>query len=595
MSPKTHRNCRVLCLLALGLFLATGTRAAPAQKTPAPQKAHHFRQRYVLFFANLSKAEDRDKLLGVMRRSAAVGYNGIVLGDNGGQYIHLAIQPPEFFQNFAHIRTEAKALGLTLVPYSFNPTQVTYADPTLAEAVPVRGTEFVVHQGAAAVAPLPQLLVNPGFEEADGNQPTGWDVDKPGIVTFMDTDVKRSGKASLRVQDPSDGNPPYGHGRHYQKVTVIPFRAYELSVWMKTEHFTRPDTISLYVAGNDGQQPDLYSNRDADMGDRVAPTQDWKEYTALFNSLTNTSIEVYAGTWGDKDARGKLWFDDMELHEVGLASTVRRPSLPITVTSLDGTQNYKEGTDYVVGNQRLTIPSGSAIPEGARLNVSWYQGATMIQDTPPASARQEKYFAIEEDISRRLDTLFGHPPAFMMTYDEWRAANWDPTGPPMTAGQYVAKTTRQSIALLKRINPRYELYVWSDMYDPNENAQPKYYVVNGSLESSWLGLTPGTVVMTWDGGAKAMQFFSQLGLHQVIGGYYDSVDNVRDWLDKIDAAEARGARGIEGFLYTTWDGNYTDLEAVASLIKARGRWGDGSAFPFKKGRDLPKEVPPITR
>ncbi len=513
-----------------------------------------------------------------MKRAAAVHYNGIVLGDDGGQYIHLLTQPPEFFQNFARIRAQAKALGLTLVPYSFNPSQVTYADPTLAEAVPVQGTEFVVRQGEATLAPLPQLLLNPGFEEADGNQPAGWDVDKAGVVTFVDTDVKHSGKASLRVQDPSDGDKPYGHGRHFQKVTVLPFHAYELSVWMKTDHFTRPDTISLYVAGNDGQQRDLYSNRDADMGDRVAPTQDWKEYTALFNSLTNTSIEVYAGTWGDTNTHGKLWFDDMQLHEVGLADTVRRPSLPITVTSWDGAHIYKEATDYVVGDRRLTIPSGSAIAKGARLKVSWYQGATMVQDTPPASAKQARYFAIEEDISRRLDMLFGHPPSFMMTYDEWRVANWDPVGPPVTAGQYVAQTTRKSIALLRRINARYEIYVWSDMYDPHENAQPNYYAVNGSLAGSWLGLTPGTVVMTWTSDAKALLFFSHLGLHQVIGGYYDSVDNVRDWLDKLDAVEAQGAHGIDGFLYTTWDGDYTDLEAVAALIKARGRWGASPAF-----------------
>ena len=562
---------------------------ALALPSPRPALAAHspFRQRYVLFFANLNKTADRDKLRGVMRRAAAVGYNGIVLGDNGGQYLHLAAQPPAYFDNFAQIRQQAAALGLALIPYSFNPTQVTYVDPTLAEAVPVRGTEFAVGGGVATVADTPQLLKNPGFEDGAGNEPTGWAVDKPGIVSFRDTDIKRSGQASLRVQDPSVNNPPFGHARHYQKVAVTPFRAYELSVWMKTDGFNRTDTISLYVAGNDGQQPELYANRDADMGSRVAPTQDWKRYTAVFNSLTNTSIEVYAGAWADKDAHGKLWFDDMDLHEVGLVDTVRRPSLPVTVTSPDGTKTYREGADYRVGDGRLTLPPGSAIPAGSRLKVSWYQAATMVQDTPPASAWQPQYFAIEDDISRRLDVLFGHPPAFMMTYDEWRAANWDPAGPGVTAGRYVAQTTRKSIQLLRRINPRYELYVWSDMYDPNENAQDKYYVVNGSLQNSWAGLTPDTVVMTWDGGAKALQFFSKLGLRQVIGGYYDSLDNVREWLDEADQVEAQGARGIDGFLYTTWDGDYTDLEAVAALIQSRGRWGRGGISQKKAARPTP--------
>lgn len=561
------------------------TPTAPAPKTSIhPGAANHFRRRYVLFFANMNRDADRDKLDAVMMRAAAIGYNGIVLGDFGGQYIHLATQPPAFFNNFAHIRTRAKALGLALIPYSFNPTQVTYADPTLAEAVPVRGTEFIVQGQTAVPAPTPQLLVNSGFEEHTGNQPAGWAVDKPGVVSFVDSNVKRSGMASLRIQDPSTNNPPYGHARHYQKVAVTPFRAYDLSVWMKTDHFTKPGTISLYVAGNDGQQPELYSNRDANMEERVAPTQDWKEYHALFNSLTNTSIEVYVGAWADKDATGKLWFDDMALQEVGLVGAVRRPSLPIIVTSADGSRTYQEKTDYTVGDGRLPLPPSSAIPEGARLKVSWYQGATMVQDTPPASAWQDGYWTIEEDISRRLDALFGHPSAFMMTYDEWRAANWDPAGAGTTAGQYVAQTTRKSIAMLHRINPNYEVSVWSDMYDPNENAQDKYYVVNGSLNGSWKGLTPGTVVMTWTGDAKALKFFSDQGLSQVIGGYYDSVGNVRDWLDALDKVEAQGARGINGFLYTTWDGRYDDLEEVAAAIKTRGRWGAGPALPGSKRR-----------
>jgi hypothetical protein len=570
---------RVIAAFILVLGLLTSLSAAPHAAQAAAN--HAFRERYVLVFANMNKDSDRDKLIAIMRRAAAVGYNGILLGDNGGQYDHLDTQSTEFYNNFGSIRTEAAVLGMALIPYSFNPTQVTYIDPSLAEAVPVRETEFVVSHGAARADP-PELLVNPGFEDYSGNQPAGWELDKPGVVSFIDTDVKRSGAASLRIQDPSSNNPPYGHARHYQKVTVLPFHAYELTAWIKTENFNKPDTISLYVAGVDGSQKDLYSNRDEDMGDRVAPTQDWKSYTARFNSLTNTTIEVYAGSWAGAGTTGKLWFDDMDLHEIGLAGTVRRPSLPVIVTSDDGANTYTEGKDYIVGDQMLSIPEGSAIPDGAHVKVSWYEGATMVQDTPPAVADNPKYWTIEDDISRRLDTLFGKPAAFMMTYDEWRVANWDTAAPKVSAGEYVASTTRKSIELLKKINKTYEIYVWSDMYDPNENATNNYYVVNGSLKGSWAGLTPGTIVMTWTGDAKALSFFSGLGIHQIIGGYYDSMDNVKQWLDETDQVENSGGKGIDGFLYTTWDGDYSNLENVAALIKARGRWGIGPAFPSVK-------------
>jgi hypothetical protein len=116
------------------------------------------------------------------------------------------------------------------------------------------------------------------------------------------------------------------------------------------------------------------------------------------------------------------------------------------------------------------------------------------------------------------------------------------------------------------------------MFDPNHNAVEKYYLCNGPVTGSWKGLTQDTVIMTWYGGAKTLRFFSDLGMRQVIGGYYSSLGNVKDWLNAVDQAEAQGAKGIYGFMYTTWDENYIDIEKVADMIKVRGRWGRGPAF-----------------
>jgi hypothetical protein len=136
----------------------------------------------------------------------------------------------------------------------------------------------------------------------------------------------------------------------------------------------------------------------------------------------------------------------------------------------------------------------------------------------------------------------------------------------------MAETVRHTAQLLREINPHYELFIWSDMFDPNENALPKYFMCNGPLTDSWKGLSKDTIVMTWDGGAKALKFFSDLGLHQVIGGYYSSMGNVKEWLNDLDKAEASGATGIDGFMYTTWDDKFTDIESVAEALRARGRW-----------------------
>ena len=66
-----------------------------------------------------------------------------------------------------------------------------------------------------------------------------------------------------------------------------------------------------------------------------------------------------------------------------------------------------------------------------------------------------------------------------------------------------------------------------------------------------------------------MEFFSSLGCKQILAGYYDGPpDSIKAWLS--DGAKVKG---IAGVMYTTWVGNYNDLEAFA-----KAAWG-GAALP----------------
>jgi hypothetical protein len=573
--PRELPSHLAACALVIGL-MAAGLSLAPTHVSAAP--ASVFSRRYILVFANLNQPADQQKLIDIMKRGAAAGYNGIVLGPTTGQYIDIWNRAPSngFTAGFAAIRKTASDLKMALIPYAINPNEVGYAAPDLVEAIPCRNTPFLVRGAVATVNPtLPEMLTNPDFESYRENSPTGWGHDKPGVITYIDTAVSHGGRASVRIHDTGQGDPVNGHGRLFQNVNVKPFRAYEFSVWIKSRDVTDPRHAQFYFEGTDGQQPLVYDNRDDGLGAPLKATQDWRKYTVRFNSCTNTRLALFFGIWS-KHGHGDLWFDDADMHEIGLVDTVRRSSLPITVISAAGVK-YDEGPDYVVGDGELTIPAGSRIQDGTALNVSWYQQAKEI-GPPFGNSSHARYFDIERGIASKLDSLFGRPPGFMMTFDEWRIANWDPSAGKITAGKYMANTVKQSTAMLRKINPAYELYVWSDMFDPNENATPTYYLCNGPLTGSWDGLSPDTIVMTWTGGVKALQFFSGLGMRQMIGGYYDSPDSVKDWMDKIDQAEARGSTGFVGFMYTTWDNKYTDLEKVADLIKARGRWGTGPAF-----------------
>lgn len=573
--PSLHHIVGRRLALVLA-FLAGAAVLMMGQGRVAKERPNTFQRRYVLVFADLNRPADLDKVLSIMRRAASVGYNGLVLGPVGPAYLRLARATPTKISSeaFAAIRKEADRLHFALIPYALGPGEVGYLAPELAEAIPCYDTYFRVRGNSAEVEPSSSpLLANGGFERFQGNAIEKWSQDKPGTITFVDTDVRHSGNASVRIQDPGKGD---GLGRLIQEVQVTPFRAYEFSVWIKTLALTDPTKPKFYFNGRDGQHPVLYSNQHAGLGSPLSSTQDWTRYTVWFNSASNSRVGIYFGIWSPQ-TMGTTWFDDAEMHEVGLVNTVRRATLPVTVRSSDGSITYEEGRDYLVNTENLGIPANSHIPEGAGLKVSWFQRADMLGPLF-GNATDPQYWAIEEAIASQLDALLSHPTGFMMTYDEWRIANWDPAAGEITAGEYVAQTVRRTIELLRRINPRYSIYVWSDMFDPNANAVSDYFLCNGPLTGSWDGLTQDTTVVTWTGGAKALRFFSDLQIRQLIGGYYSSLGNVKEWLDAVDAVEVQGARGIDGFLYTTWDENYRDLETVAEMIRARGRWGRGRAI-----------------
>jgi hypothetical protein len=123
------------------------------------------------------------------------------------------------------------------------------------------------------------------------------------------------------------------------------------------------------------------------------------------------------------------------------------------------------------------------------------------------------------------------------------------------------------VEILKEVSPKARIVVWSDMFDPYHNAVDRYYLVNGSLKKSWKGLPADVIIANWNGGkaAESLQWFADRGHPQIIAGYYDSgLDNFRHW----DTA-ARGVRGVTGFMYTTWQNRYDDLEAYGKALTGR--------------------------
>ena len=177
-------------------------------------------------------------------------------------------------------------------------------------------------------------------------------------------------------------------------------------------------------------------------------------------------------------------------------------------------------------------------------------------------------FKIVERQVTGVDKLL-HPKQYMLSHDEIRVANWSEPGRSgrRSAGELLAENVKRTMSTIRSINPQARYCIWSDMFDPYHNAvKGPYYLVNGSLEGSWKGLTPEMTIINWNSGRpqESLAFFDKLGCHQILAGYYDSdPQSIRDWL-----AKARSTPTVTGVMYTTWSNNYEHLEAFA-----KAAWG----------------------
>lgn len=292
----------------------------------------------------------------------------------------------EYSARLKALGDEAARLGIGLVPMVTNfgdGAALLYHEPALAEGMPVRDALFVVRGRQAELQPDPPLeLRNPGFEVTDDGRPAGW-TDEPGVTpceATVDRAVRREGAASVRFDEPG-ARDPQGRARLVQEITLIPFRQYRLSVWIKSEGLNAPDavTAALWTGARHLHYRSL----------GVKPTQDWTRHEAVFNSQHSGRVLVRLGLdAGGK--QGRLWYDNLRMEEIGLLNVVRREGCPVTMRGEDGTV-YAEGRDYeriedprlgrlhAYGEYSFThappptrLAAKSRLRDGQRLRVSFY-------------------------------------------------------------------------------------------------------------------------------------------------------------------------------------------------------------------------------
>jgi hypothetical protein len=555
--------------------------ASAALSPLPPVEAQEVTRRWVYLQMNLQVAENVGKAREIMRRASAAGYNGVVLAD---YKLNILDRVPEFYFDHARqFQKDAMEFGLEIIPavapMGYSDGLLAHA-PDLAEGIPVRDARFVVKDGVARLEGAGKnLLPGGGFEEHQGNLTAGWDFqDAPGQASFVDVEVKHGGGSSLRWDNPGRGaKDSGGNARVAKKLAVSPWRQYHASVWIKTREYESAGSVRLFAMGADGK---VLSH--SNLG--VKREQEWTEHHVIFNSLDNREVRIYCGTWGGRG--GQLWMDDLAVEETAFVNLLRREGCPFVVRDPAGT-TYMEGKDfaelrdpkmghvpwaggYEVWHEppQLTTPRGSRIKDGQSLLVDFSHTVTIYDNQVTCCLDQPQVFEILEDQVRRVDQLFS-PKTYFLSHDEIRVANWCGScrKEGRTAGSLLAQNVRRCVEVIHNISPEARMCIWSDMFDPSHNAIGDFYLVNGDLSGSWEGLPQEMIVVNWNHGkaADSLPFFGKRGHEQVLAGFYDSDPRrIASWL-----AAGQSTRGVTGAMYTTWQNDFSQLEAFAQAA-----WGN---------------------
>ncbi len=525
--------------------------------------------RFVWVFGwGLGRDSDVPEITQVLDTAAQHGINGAVVSFGLDT---LCQHDAAYFRRLAAVRNACEKDKLELIPSVFS---IGYGggilahDRNLAEGLPVEDAPFVVKNGEARLAPDASVrLANGGFEDFTGNKFKSYGFhDQPGEISFADTEVKHSGRASLRMENFTAN--PYGHGRVNQEIRVQPHRCYRVSVWVKTEGLQPANAFRLLVlAGNRDIAPREFN---------LPATTDWRRLTMLFNSLEFDRVLLYAGVWGGK--AGKFWLDDWRIEEVGPVNVLRRPGTPVSVRSGDGATTYTEGKDYAPLRDPnfspwrdsgeappLKILPDSRIQEGARLRVSWYH-SMLINDSQVTvcMAEPEVYAIIDHEAKLLAERL--HPRRVMLNMDEVRMGGTCQACRGRDMGELLGDCITKQAQAIRRYSPGAEVYVWSDMLDPNHNAHGNYFLVNGDCTGSWKHIPKDLVIAVWGGAPreKSLKFFADQGFQTLVSCYYDADDlnDVKGWL-----AIARPLPRVLGFMYTPWQRKYALLPAFGDLLQ----------------------------
>ncbi|GAB6164941.1 hypothetical protein JCM19992_09410 [Thermostilla marina] len=556
-------RCVILpaALLAATLSISFHTETAVRAAEPLPL-------RWVFVSRSLRSDQDVEDIRRIVETASQHGLNGMVLSAGLDR---LCKQPPEYFGRLDRILAICRENNVELIPQLFSVGyggSVLAHDRNLAAGIPLRGIRYHVTGNQAEFVPDGHVVIDGGdFESFDGDRVNGARFhDRPGDVSFVDDTVFAEGAHSLRFENMERYE--HGHGRVMFEVPVKPYHAYRVTCFVKTEGLQPEGCFRVHI---------LADNRPLSPQDpRIPSTSDWRKVVVGFNSWSFDKVRVYAGVWGATG--GKFWVDGLQIEEVGPVNLIRREGTPVTVRNASDGTLYEEGRDFLPWSDPrlnfrfdhpappIVLTENSRIPDGADLVIDAYHAFSINHGQVTVCMSEPALYDVFREEARLLKE---HVPAkrFLLSMDEIRQGGSCEAcrRRRLSMGEILGDCITKQTAILREQFPDCEVFIWSDMLDPNHNAHGDYYLVEGDFTGSWNHIPRDLVIVCWYYAKReeSLAHFSKLGFRTLAGAYYDgdTLENPRNWLDVLN----RTPKAV-GIMYTTWQNKYDLLDEFGDLV-----------------------------
>jgi hypothetical protein len=535
----------------------------------------------------------------LVNRAAQAGYTGVAFWDTGFFLLGQEFWPIANEERLHDLMKYAVSKHMNVMalaaPFGYS-NDALEADPNWAESERITGAEFRVDRSGRRLDLINSFpgLKNGGFEAGK----SAW-FDTGDAAIGVSNTISHSGKNSGVIVDAA------GNARFRQTITLKPWRQYHLRLYYKAQNFKGAPMLEV-LDSNDYHKSLLvaYLNNSA--------AHDWMEADYAFDSRDTTRADLFFGVWGG--CSGILWFDDVNLEETALVYVTRRPGAPLKVYDpANPSTVYHERSDYeYVFDPRMVStrtpftdsyhdPAPVKLPRSTHLKPGQIVAMDFYAAFPIPSAYGISMCMTDPGVlkwlhqdARSLKHLMPAEGSVLLSYDEIRQMNSCAScrAKGMTAGQLLAWSVGQSLAVYGTELPGKRFFIWNDMFDPYHNAVNNYYYVEGDLAGSWKGLPASLSILNWNLGKlhESLRWFSGLDSrqpvrhHQIIAGYYDSGNGAG--AAKQELAAATGIPGIDGLMYTTWNNDYSQLESFAKAVRENWSTYAGSVPKQKAGAGI---------